>query len=235
MNHLRMTSFVVEIAIILGVASGCAEQQAIPPAAPPQPPPVATAPSAPAPGPTVAAPSTPPPAPAATPLSPPIDEAAIASATGVEKPEKSPDGIVKATFPRKDVDVDGRRMEDATLHGPDVVGRVHAGESRASEAMVMGDLVLFEDEVNPVMSVALRQRPRGHRAPQSLLLRRSPTSTSCTSAAKGRWRARQGRARGDREGGRDPQADAEAAEHFGRSALPAKSASTRRSSKRPSA
>ena len=36
--------------------------------------------------------------------------------------------------------------------------------------VMMGDLVLTEDEVNPVMSAAARQRPRRHRAAQSLLL-----------------------------------------------------------------
>ena len=37
--------------------------------------------------------------------------------------------------------------------------------------VMMGDLVLTEDEVNPVMSALLDQRPRRDRSPQSLLLR----------------------------------------------------------------
>lgn len=92
---------------------------------------------------------------AQTKLSSAIDERAVAAATGVEKAETSPDGVVKASFPRKDVDVavDGWKM-------PSFMGLtswVAFSPARAglAEAMVMGDLVLFEDEVNPVMSVLL--------------------------------------------------------------------------------
>ena len=88
-------------------------------------------------------------------LSPAIDEAAVAAATGVEKPEKSADGVVKASWPRKDVDVavDGWKM-------PPFMGLTSwvafsPGRAGVAEAMVMGDLVLFEDEVNPVMSTVL--------------------------------------------------------------------------------
>jgi Domain of Unknown Function (DUF1259) len=85
-------------------------------------------------------------------LSPPIDEAAVAQATGVEKPEKSADGVVKATFPRKDVDVavDGWKMP--LFMGLTSWAAFTPGKQGVAEAMVMGDLVLFEDEVNPVMS-----------------------------------------------------------------------------------
>ena len=156
MKVRRMTPFVVEIAIILAVASGCAEQQALPPAAPQQTPPGAVAPPPLAPTPTVAAPSAPTPAPAApaaTPLSPPIDEAAIASSTGVEKPEKSPDGTVKVTFPRKDVDVSVDGWKLPPFMGLTSWAAFTPAKAGVAEAMVMGDLVLFADEVNPVMSV----------------------------------------------------------------------------------
>jgi hypothetical protein len=109
-------------------------------------------------------PATPVSAPSATPaavavaapvLSPPIDDKAVADATGVEKPEHSPDGTVKASFFRKDVEVavDGWKM-------PPVMGLTSwaafaPGRKGVAEAMVMGDLVLFEDEVNPVMSTLL--------------------------------------------------------------------------------
>jgi hypothetical protein len=81
----------------------------------------------------------------------PIDESAVASATGVEKAEKN-EGVVKASFPRKDVEVmvDGWKM-------PPFMGltswAAFSPGVNGTEAMVMGDLVLFEDEVNPVMSV----------------------------------------------------------------------------------
>jgi hypothetical protein len=90
--------------------------------------------------------------PAAPQLSPAIDEAAVASATGVEKPEKSADGTVKASWPRKDVDVaiDGWKMPP--FMGLTSWAAFSPGRAGVAEAMVMGDLVLFEDEVNPVMS-----------------------------------------------------------------------------------
>ena len=85
-------------------------------------------------------------------LSPAIDEAAVAAATGVEKPEKSADGVVKASWQRKDVDVavDGWKMPP--FMGLTSWAAFSPGRAGIAEAMVMGDLVLFEDEVNPVMS-----------------------------------------------------------------------------------
>jgi hypothetical protein len=85
-------------------------------------------------------------------LSQPIDESVVARATGVDNPEKSPDGAVKASFPRKDVDVavDGWKMPP--FMGLTSWAAFTPGKQGVAEAMVMGDLVLFEDEVNPVMS-----------------------------------------------------------------------------------
>jgi hypothetical protein len=82
-----------------------------------------------------------------------IDEQAVTSATGVDKVDKSPDGTIKASFPRKDVDVlvDGWKMPP--FMGLTSWAAFSPGKAEVAEAMVMGDLVLFEDEVNPVMSV----------------------------------------------------------------------------------
>ncbi len=109
-----------------------------------------TAPATAPPAPTDSAPA----ATAPPKLSPAIDEKAVAAATGAEKAESS-DGVVKVSFPRSDVPVtvDAWRM-------PPFMGLTSwAGFSPAregvAEAMVMGDLVLFEDEVNPVMSALL--------------------------------------------------------------------------------
>lgn len=85
-------------------------------------------------------------------LSPPIDEGAVARATGVEKPEKSPDGVVKASFPRKDVEVTVDGWKLPPFMGVTSWAAFAPGKAGVAEAMVMGDLVLFEDEVNPVMS-----------------------------------------------------------------------------------
>lgn len=146
---MNRTTFAVVLGSMLAACGGAAPPPAEPPPAPSAPP-TTTA--------TTQGGSLPPPAPSAAAtaappkLSPPIDEKAVAAATGAT-PEKSPDGVVKASFPRKDVDVavDGWKM-------PPFMGLTSwAGFAPArqgvAEAMVMGDLVLFEDEVNPVMSV----------------------------------------------------------------------------------
>ena len=83
---------------------------------------------------------------------PPIDENAVAAATGA-KPE-STDGVVKVSFPRTDVpvEIDGAKL--APFMGLTSWVAFTPGKPGV-EAMAMGDLVLFEDEVNPVMSALL--------------------------------------------------------------------------------
>lgn len=85
----------------------------------------------------------------------PIDANAVASATG-GKPEVSPDGVVKVSFPRDDVavEVDGW-MKMPPFMGLTSWAAFTPGAKPGVEAMAMGDLVLFEDEVNAVMSAAL--------------------------------------------------------------------------------
>jgi len=154
MNRLRQASFIVEVAIVLCIAAGCAERQGPPPAVP-MPPQgaVATPPGPPASSASVV-PTAPAPAQSAvTPLSPPIDEGAVASATGAEKPDKSPDGTVKASFPRKDVEVTVDGWKIPPFMGLTSWAAFSPAKAGVAEAMVMGDLVLFADEVNPVMSV----------------------------------------------------------------------------------
>jgi hypothetical protein len=116
--------------------------------------PTAARPAQPAVSTTASAPSAPGSA-AAPALSRAIDEKAVATATGVEKPETSPDGVVKVSFPRKDVDVsvDGWKMPP--FMGLTSWAAFSPARAGVAEAMVMGDVVLFEDEVNPVMSVLL--------------------------------------------------------------------------------
>lgn len=86
-----------------------------------------------------------------------LDALAVAAATGVDNPETTPDGVVKVSFPRQDVGVavDGWKMPP--FMGLTSWAAFTAGKAGVAEAMVMGDLVLFEDEVNPVMSVLLKQ------------------------------------------------------------------------------
>jgi len=83
-----------------------------------------------------------------------IDANVVASLTG-GKPEQS-EGAVKVSFPRTDVPVE----VDGWNNVPPFMGLTSwaaftPGEKPGKEAMVMGDLVVFEDEVNSVMSALL--------------------------------------------------------------------------------
>src|SRR5213593_2967034 len=82
-----------------------------------------------------------------------LDTNRIAQATGLPGTWSATEGVFKVTAPRNDlpVTVDGWKM-------PPFMGLTTWAafiEGKKAEAMVAGDLVLFEDEVNPVMSVAL--------------------------------------------------------------------------------
>src|SRR5438552_1749162 len=82
-----------------------------------------------------------------------LDTAKIESTTGLKGSLNSDEGVFKVTPPRNDikVSVDGWQM-------PPFMGLTSWAafkEGMKVETMVMGDLVLFQDEVNPVMSVAL--------------------------------------------------------------------------------
>src|SRR5262245_42768286 len=82
-----------------------------------------------------------------------LDTNQIEQITGVKGALNKDEGVFKITAPRNDVkvSVDGWSM-------PPVMGLASWAaftESKMGGAMVMGDTVLFQDEVNPVMSVAL--------------------------------------------------------------------------------
>jgi hypothetical protein len=84
----------------------------------------------------------------------PIDATRVGSLVG-GRPETD-GGVVKVTFPRDDVPVDVAGFAKI----PPFMGLAswvafQSGDKPNVEAMVMGDLVLFEDEVNPTMSDAL--------------------------------------------------------------------------------
>jgi Domain of Unknown Function (DUF1259) len=83
-----------------------------------------------------------------------LDTARIDELTGLKGKMNEKEGVYRVTFPRSDVKVviDGWPM-------PPFMGLgTWAGFTGANErALMMGDTVLFEDEVNPVMSVALDQ------------------------------------------------------------------------------
>jgi len=83
-----------------------------------------------------------------------LDTKKIDEITGLKGKLNEKEGVYKVTFPREDVKmvVDGWTM-------PPFMGLgTWAGFTGGNErALMMGDTVLFEDEVNPVMSVALDQ------------------------------------------------------------------------------
>jgi hypothetical protein len=81
-----------------------------------------------------------------------LNTARIDELTGLKGKMNEKEGVYKVTFPRDDVkiSVDGWTM-------PPFMGLgtwAAFTKGAHTEAMVMGDTVLFEDEVNPVMSVA---------------------------------------------------------------------------------
>jgi hypothetical protein len=150
LRHLKSASF---LCLLLSLVSACGEGTP-PPVTPVTPvtaptPPASASPTAIAiPNPTpIALPSTTPPVKA------PPDAARIATATG-GKPETL-DATVKVSFPRDDLPVmiDGWKMPP--FMGLTSWAAFVAGEKPGIDAMVMGDFVLFEDEVNPALSAAL--------------------------------------------------------------------------------
>ncbi len=80
-----------------------------------------------------------------------LDAAAIGKAGGATAAE-TPEGVVKLTWPRNDlpVQIDGLKMPP--FMGLTSWAGFQAGSKQ--EAMVMGDIVLFQDEVNPAMDAA---------------------------------------------------------------------------------
>jgi hypothetical protein len=82
-----------------------------------------------------------------------LDTAKIEQIIGLKGTLNTNEGVFKVTAPRNDVkvSVDGWTM-------PPFMGLASWAaftEQKADDVMVMGDTVLFQDEVNPVMSVAL--------------------------------------------------------------------------------
>src|SRR5260221_14649050 len=80
-----------------------------------------------------------------------LDTNQIQQVTGIKGAWNDTEGVYKITSPRTDVkvSVDGWTM-------PPFMGLASWAaftEQKAGDAMVMGDTVLFQDEVNPVMSV----------------------------------------------------------------------------------
>src|SRR5436190_12280617 len=82
-----------------------------------------------------------------------LDTARIDELTGLKGKMNEKEGVYKVTFPRNDVKV---AVDGWTMPPFMGLGTWAAFTKGAhTEAMVMGDTVLFEDEVNAAMSAAL--------------------------------------------------------------------------------
>src|SRR6266700_1329443 len=81
-----------------------------------------------------------------------LDTAKIDQITGLKGKFNEKEGVYKVTFPRSDVKV---VVDGWTLPPFMGLGTWAAFTEAKTGAMVMGDTVLFEDEVNPAMSTAL--------------------------------------------------------------------------------
>jgi len=90
---------------------------------------------------------------AASPLTAaPLDTAKIDGITGLKGVLNEAEGVFKVSQPRADVKVSVDGWQMPPFMGLTSWAAFTAGKEKA--AMVMGDLVLFQDEVNPVMSAA---------------------------------------------------------------------------------
>lgn len=80
-----------------------------------------------------------------------LDTAQIDQLTGLKGKMNAAEGVYKVTFPRDDVKVSVAGWQMPPFMG---LGTWAAFQGTNEKAMMMGDTVLFEDEVNPVMSAA---------------------------------------------------------------------------------
>src|SRR5213082_2913813 len=81
-----------------------------------------------------------------------LDAARIDELTGLKGKMNEKEGVYKVTFPRNDVKVSVAGWEMPPFMG---LGTWAAFQGTNDKAMMMGDTVLFEDEVNDAMSAAL--------------------------------------------------------------------------------
>ena len=81
-----------------------------------------------------------------------LDTAKIDQLTGLKGKFNEKEGVYRVTFPRNDVKI---AVDGWTMPSFMGLGTWAAFEGTNESALMMGDTVLFEDEVNPVISAAL--------------------------------------------------------------------------------
>jgi hypothetical protein len=97
--------------------------------------------------------------------------------TGIKGKFDAAENVFKISLPRSDLKV---TVAEAKMTPPMGLTSWAAFKAAGNQAMVMGDLVLLEDQVNPVMSAALAwglQHTSGMSA--SLILTRKPCLPYC--------------------------------------------------------
>ena len=82
-----------------------------------------------------------------------LDTATIEAITGLKGVSNQTEGTFKVSKPRNDVAITVEQVRMAPFMG--LTSWATFAPGTKDRVMVMGDMVLFEDEVNPVMSVAL--------------------------------------------------------------------------------
>lgn len=82
-----------------------------------------------------------------------MDTTKIESITGLKGKYNESEKVFKVSAPRNDIEIQVDKWKMPTFMGLTSWASFTLGKEK--EAMIMGDLVLFEDEVNPVMSAAL--------------------------------------------------------------------------------
>jgi hypothetical protein len=82
-----------------------------------------------------------------------LDAATIEAITGLKGVSNQTEGTFKISKPRNDVAIAVEQVRMVPFMG--LTSWATFAPGTKDRAMVMGDMVLFEDEVNPVMSVAL--------------------------------------------------------------------------------
>jgi hypothetical protein len=82
-----------------------------------------------------------------------LDTATIETITGLKGVSNQAEGTFKVSKPRNDVAITVEQVRTAPFMG--LTSWATFAPGMKDRVMVIGDMVLFEDEVNPVMSVAL--------------------------------------------------------------------------------
>ena len=82
-----------------------------------------------------------------------LDTATIEAITGLKGVSNHTEGTFKISKPRNDVAITVEQVRMAPFMG--LTSWATFAPGMKDRVMVMGDMVLFEDEVNPVISVAL--------------------------------------------------------------------------------